>query len=217
MKSIIIGASDLANQLYFHIKKCNMANVVAFAANKSYIQNDVFSGLPLVEIETLQQYYPPNEHNIYLAIGYTQMNRARQKIYEILKSKGYEFPNFILPTAITNCESIGEANIVLDNTVIDCFAGIGDGNIFAANSLIAHNSTVGNFNFFAVRSCVCGHVQIENNCFLGANCTIKNGVHIKDKTLIGAGAYLAKNSEVGQVIVPAKSLILDDSSLDMKL
>jgi len=215
MKSIIVGTTDLANQLYFHIKKHNAADVVAFAVNRDYIQNDTFLDLPVVELETLEQCYPPNEYNIYIAIGYKQMNLVRQRIYEFLNDKGYEFPNFIHPSVITDYESIGEANIILANTAIDCFSKVGNGNIFFQSSVIGHNCVVGNFNLISANVCICGHAQVGNNCFIGASSTVKNTAIVRDKTLIGAGIYISKNSKVEQVFVSPKCLSLDRSSLDV--
>ena len=217
MKSIIVGTTGLANQLYCYIKKYNITNVAAFAVNKDYIRSDSFLGLPVVELETLEQNYPPDEYNIYITIGYSQMNQTRQKTYELLKAKGYKFPNFIHPTVTADYDSIGEANIIFANTILECCGKIGNGNIFRVNSAIAHDSVIGDFNFFAIGSCICGSVQIGNNCFFGANCTIRNDIIVKDKTLIGAGSYLSRSSEIGQVIVPAKSLILDRSSAEIKI
>ena len=217
MDSIIIGTTDLANQLYFHIKKYKIANVVAFAVNRDYIQNDRFLDLPVIDIETMEQHYPPNQYNIYIAIGYTQMNQIRQNVYQILKAKGYKFPNFIHPTVKMDCESIGEANIVLSNTILDCFVKIGNGNIFHINATISHNSIIGDFNFFAVRACVCGFVRIGNCCFIGANSTIKNGIIVNDNSIIGAGAYLSKDSNKNSVIVPATSIFLSKTSDSVKL
>jgi len=217
MKSIIIGAAGLANQLYSYLKRYNVTNVAAFAVNKSYIQNNSFLGLPVVELETLDQNYPPGEYNIYITIGYEQMNQNRQKTYGFLKDKGYEFPNFIHPTVTPDYDSIGEANIIFANTILECSVRIGNGNIIRVNSTIAHNSIIGDFNFFAIGACICGHVQIGNNCFLGANCIIRNNIIVSDNTLVGAGSYLFKNSKPGQVLLPSKSLFLDCSSSEIKI
>jgi len=217
MKSIIIGTTDLANQLYFKIKKYTTINVVAFSVNKDYIQCNSFLGLPVVELETLEQCYPPAEYNIYIAIGYTQMNQTRQKIYENLKPKGYEFPNFIYPTAITDYETIGEANIILANTMLDCFVRIGNGNIVCQYSTIGHNSVIGDFNFFAPYVCIGGHSQIGNLSFFGTHAIVKSGVRVGNKTMLGASVYLNKNCVENSVIVPAQPTFINRPGLEVKL
>jgi len=46
---------------------------------------------------------------------------------------------------------------------------------------------------------------------------IKNRLEINDYSLIGAGSYVQRNVGFKQVVVPAKSLILDKNSDEIKL
>ena len=217
MKSIIVGTTDLAKLLYFHIQKTNAAEVAAFSVNTAYLNGSEFLDKPFVALENIEENYNPQDFGIFVAVGYNNMNLGRKKIFDELKTKGYKIESFIHPMTNIETQDLGEGNIIFQNVLIDAFCEVGNGNIFYANSMLAHHSVVGNFNFFSVHACVCGNVKIGDFCFFGANCVVRNSVCVENKTLIGASAYLDKDSIEDEVIVPPRSEVLCKKSSELAL
>ena len=217
MKSIIVGTTDLAKLLFFHIQRMNAVEVAAFSVNTAYLNGSEFLDRPLVALENIEKEYSPRDFGIFVAVGYNNMNLSRKKIFDELKTKGYKIESFIHPTATVETQDLGEGNIIFQNVLIDAFCEVGNGNIFYANSMLAHDSVVGNFNFFGVHACVCGNVKIRDFCFLGANCVVRNSVCVENKTLVGASAYLDKDSFEDQVIVPSRSEVFYKKSSELVL
>ena len=75
--------------------------------------------------------------------------------------------------------------------------------------LIGHNATVESHNHFAACALIAGNSYVEECCFLGNHSTVRDGVRIAEHSLIGAGTYVSKNNKPFEVIVPARSVVLD--------
>lgn len=164
----------------------------------------------LISFEKLETYYPPNEVEVILGIGYSQMNDVRKKMFFACKKRGYNIASFVHPTAVVSKDIVlGEGNIILENTVIQPFVEIGAGNLFWHNVKIAHDDKIGSFNTFAQNTSVAGVVNIGNNCFFGNSSIILNRKNIADYTLVGAGAICKADTNPYDVIVPAKGVVLE--------
>lgn len=184
--------------------------IYGFTVESCYRHSDIYNDLPLVDFETLEEHFPPDEYGLYICMGYTHMNSVRERIFSQALAKGYEILNYIHPAAMVETDDIGIGNIILPGAIIEPFCKIGDGNIFKSGAHLAHHSTVKNYNFFAVESSVAGKVSIDNNCFFGNNCTVRDGVHIADRTLVGAGCYISNDTQADGVYVPARSVYLQN-------
>lgn len=204
-KTLIFGTNTLSELLLYHLGRTDKIYPEAFiVSDPRYLQSDTFQSLPVVDFEHAKQLYPSSEYGVYVCVGYSDMNRNREKIYSMLQQAGYEILSYIHPSAQIECKELGVGTLVFQNVVIDAYSHVGSGNIFSLNTSIGHHCFLGNFNYFASCVCVSGCVSIENNCFLGAHSTLKNGIKIADYTLIGAGAYVSKSTDREALLLPPK-------------
>ena len=217
---LIFGMTDLAELLIFHLGRSLDYSISAITAEKKYISIDKMGGglfrkYPIISFENIEEEYPPRQYSFFVCIGYNKMNEGRRRVFKLIQDKGYDILTYIHPTALVQTERIGQGNLFFENVTIGPYCTIGSGNIFYPCSHVAHHTDVGNYNFMAISCSIAGHVKIGNQCFMGNNSSTKNGISIADKTLIGAGAYLEKDSEVGDVIVPVRSVKIDRDSFDI--
>ncbi len=96
---VIFGIGDFADMVYFYFKHDPAFQVKAFTVDSAYIKEATFHGLPVVPFETVEKEYPPSKHKVFIAMGYTDMNRRRAKRFELVRAKGYTMANYIHPTA----------------------------------------------------------------------------------------------------------------------
>ena len=210
MKIIIIfGANDLGRLLKYYIEKEDTRNVVAFTMNRDYIEKDSFLGLPVVEFETIEKKYSTEDYEILIAIGNSKMNNVRKKIFEECKEKGYIVASFIHPSCSIHSNDIGEGNILLENCLVYPYSKIGKGNLLWDHVLISHDCIVGDFNTFSSYADLCGYVKIGNNGYFGKHCILNDFMEVADYTLVGAAAYAKKNTKPYDVVVPARSVVLE--------
>lgn len=204
MKIIVLGISNYSQMLKDYIKDLGI-EVIAFMVDGEYIKANEIDGIPVVPIEKLDNYYPNNEIQLALGIGYTQLGNLRKEMYSKCKNKGYHFFNYIHPSAVIDkTVEMGEGNVLFENVVIQKHTKIGIGNLFFSNSVIMHDNRIGNHITFGACSVSNGFVQIRDCCFIGANSTIKDNVIIRENTLVGAGTYVNKSTEKNMGILTAK-------------
>lgn len=160
----------------------------------------------------------PEQGEIIVAVGYSNMNQSRENIFKAIRDKKYVIASYFHPTSIISKDAtLGDGCIVLENVVIQPFVECGEGNIFWSNVNVCHHTRIGNFNFFAASSCILGKITIDNNCFIGSNASIKNRVHLASKTLVGACAFVRKDTNVEEIVVPAESITLSKKSGELKI
>ena len=210
MKNLIIfGANDFGRLLKYYIDNDDERSIVGFTMNELYITDKEFCGLPVIPFETVENIYAPKEFEILLAIGNSKMNDVRKKIFFECKEKGYDIATYIHSSCSMNSRDLGEGNILLENCLIYPFAKIGNGNLLWDHVLISHDCLVGDFNTFSSYADLCGYVTIGNNGYYGKHCIINDYSIMADYTLVGAAAYAKTDTSPYDVVVPAKSVILD--------
>ena len=143
------------------------------------------------------------------------MNNVRKKIFEDLKSEGYNFVNYIDNSAqVPNDVIIRENNILLDNVSINPGSKIGNGNIIWSNSVISHNVRLNHFNWVSSGTVISGDTSIGNCNFFGSNSIISNNSFIANSIFIGAGALVTGKVRNESTIINSTSKKIEIKSLD---
>jgi hypothetical protein len=76
-KLILFGTGDIAKLAHYYFTHDSAHEVVAFYVDAAYRTATEFLGLPVVNFEDVEQYYPPLTHSMFIAVSYVQMNRLR--------------------------------------------------------------------------------------------------------------------------------------------
>ncbi len=207
---VIVGNGETAKLAYDYFTEDSPFKVVAFSAETAYVKQESLFGLPVVPLESIEQFYNPKTHSAFVAVSFTNLNRLRKKLVTITKAKGYTLVKYISSKASVNKNSeIGENCFILENVVIQRGVKIGDNVTIWSGSSIGHQSIVGNNCFLAMHVAVSGFCKIGENCFLGVNSCIAHNLTVSNDCMIGAGAVLIRDTEVGEICVgnPAKPLL----------
>jgi sugar O-acyltransferase (sialic acid O-acetyltransferase NeuD family) len=195
-KVVMFGTGDFARVAYFYLCEDSPYEIVAFTVHEQYMADDRFLGLEVVPFERLEQPYPPEEYAMFVAIGYTRVNKARAEVYEICKSKGYELITYINSKATHWGQTeIGDNCFIFEENVIQPFVKIGNDVIMWSGNHIGHDSTIGDHCFIASHAVISGNVKIGPYCFIGVNATFRDGVTVAPECVIGAGALIVKDTE----------------------
>lgn len=216
---IIIGTGSFAKLMCFYLKQFSENKIVGFSVEKEFLSEPTFDHLPVYPLEDLAHQCPPASYDLLMAIGTSNMNLLRKRLFLQCKAMGYHFISFIHPSCtISDDVKMGEGNILLEKSLIQPFVEIGDGNLFWDNIAITHNDKIGSFNTIAGGVGLSGFVTVQNNCYLGKHSMVFDKVTISDFTLVGAGAHVKKDTNPYDVIVPARSITLEGKkSTDFKL
>ena len=217
-KLVIIGNTNNAKLAHYYFKNDSVYEVIGFAVDKAYITENTFCGLPVLSLETLLETHPPSEYDAFIGIGYSKMNKIREDKYKHLKALGYKLPNYISSKcSFLTEEPIGDNNLILEDNTIQPFVTIGSNNVFWSGNHIGHDVVIGNHNFISSHVVISGFTSIGNNVFLGVNSTFRDAIRIADATLVAAGAIIMKDTQVGEVHLPARSTLFGKKSHEIEI
>jgi sugar O-acyltransferase (sialic acid O-acetyltransferase NeuD family) len=214
---IIFGNSQMAQLAKYYFENDSPYKVVAFVVDSSYITSPEFEGLPVYPFEHIEQIFPPSSYHMFIAIGYSHMNRIRERKFYEAKSKGYYLVSYISSQATYLSQyKYGENCFIHQGSIIEPFSIIEDNVIIWSGTCIAHHSIIKSHNFLAPRVVVSGNCIVESNCFLGVNAVLSNGIKIASGTLLGAGVVITRDTEPDSVYVSPRALKLPKRSDEIR-
>jgi sugar O-acyltransferase (sialic acid O-acetyltransferase NeuD family) len=217
-KIVIFGAGDIARLAHFYFTRDSAHTVVAFTVDAAYRQADSFQDLPLVDFEAVTRLYPCEDHKMFVALSYAQMNQLRALKYEAAKALGYELVSYVSSHCTVLAEHpIGDNCFILEDNTIQPFVKIGSNVTLWSGNHIGHDSTIGDHCFISSHVVVSGHVDVGPYCFIGVNATLRNSITIAAKTLIGAGAVIMKDTQAEGVYLPRRSELFAKPSSEIAL
>lgn len=179
-KIVIIGTSIAASNICKFIEKYKLYEIVGFAVNKEYKNEDTYLDKPVYELEKLDHVIDKSQDYIFVAIQWNRLNADRRKVYEQLKSEGWRFANLVSPLASINGSILGDNCWITDFVCIDT------------------DAIIGNNVFVKVGACVGDHAQVSDHGFIGAKSMIGGGVKIGEQSFIGLGAIVFDDTTVGK-------------------
>jgi sugar O-acyltransferase (sialic acid O-acetyltransferase NeuD family) len=197
MKPVVIfGAGEFAEVADFYLTHDGGRKVEAFTVNADRLAENRFRDKTVVPFEEILNYYPPNQYDMLVAIGYTRLNQARADKCAEAKAKGYKLISYVCSKSVVWPDlSIGENCFILENMTIQPFVKIGNNVTLWSGNHIGHHSQIGDNCFLTSHVVVSGGVQIGKNCFLGVNATIRDHIKIADYCVIGANTLILKDTQ----------------------
>jgi sugar O-acyltransferase (sialic acid O-acetyltransferase NeuD family) len=209
---VLFGAGGTAQLMHYQLQRAGH-RVAAFAVDAAHFRESAVLGCPVVPFEDVARRYPPEAHQMMVAVGYVRVNRLRAERCAQAKAMGYRLFTYVSPTAIVwdgcrpgeNCK-IGEASIVQP------YAQLGENVFIGSGCIIGHHSTLGDHCFLASRVTLGGGVVVGPYAFLGTGATVRNKLNVARGSVIGAGAVLLQDSRENGVYAAAEAQALPVSS-----
>ena len=205
-KLIIVGDSLFAEIAHEYFTHDSPYEVVAFAVEAPFRTRDTFRGLPVVDFETLEERYAPEEHAVYAALVYSQVNRLRARMAAEAKAKGYALASYVSSRAFVwrNVE-LGEHVFIFEDNTVQPFVRIGDNVVLWSGNHIGHHSTIEDNVFVASHAVISGSVVIGDSSFVGVNATLVNDITIGRDSWLGPHVVITRDTEPNTVWRPARS------------
>ena len=203
---IIFGIGKIAEVVhYFAIEECAY-NVVAFSVDEEYKNSSTFKKLPVVSFDEVQVKYPPSKYDMFVAIGYHDLNRLRETKCKEAMGKGYQLVSVISPRAYLPLNvSHGWNCFIMPPAIIHPCVGIGNNVFIWSGAMVSHHSVIGD-NCWLTSCCnISGNVHLGANAFVAVNATVGHSVTIGKNCFLGANTLLTKNLEDEKVIIAESS------------
>ncbi|MEW5850550.1 MAG: acetyltransferase [Myxococcota bacterium] len=195
MKVVVFGVGDFAQVAHFYLKHDSPHEVVAHTVNREFIKEPTCMGVPVVPFEEITITYPPDTHQLFIAVAYSRVNKNRQELFEKAKALGYTMLTYVCSKAVTwPGLEVGEGSFIFENNVVQPFVRIGVNTVLWSGNHIGHHSTIGNHVFIASHVVISGNCHVGDNSFIGVNATLRDGITLGRECVVGAGTLLLKNA-----------------------
>src|SRR6478736_1223311 len=100
MKPVVLfGSGKIAEVLLYFFRHHSPFEVVAVTADRPYLAGDRWHDLPVIAFDEVEQQYPPDQHDMFVAVGYQDLNGLRAGKCAEARSKGYLLVSYVHPQA----------------------------------------------------------------------------------------------------------------------
>jgi sugar O-acyltransferase (sialic acid O-acetyltransferase NeuD family) len=192
---VIFGMGQIAEVIHYYLTQEANRNVVAFTVDGQFRTADSHLGLPVVDFADVEQRYPPDSHEMFVAMSYKRVNKFRQAKVEEAEVKGYSLASHVSPRATVWSGFVANPNtIIMEHNVIQPFAKVGRNVIMWSGNHVGHHSTVNDHCFIASHAVISGSVTIGEGSFVGVNATIRDNVTVGHHNVLGASTLILANT-----------------------
>lgn len=205
---VIFGTGQIAELASLYFSEDAGREVAAFTVDATYISKGMWLGRPVVAFEEIEDAYPPDAFDIFVAVSYSGLNKLRRARVDAAEAKGYVLAHYVSSRASCFSTFAAEANqFILEDNTIQPFARIARNVTLWSGNHIGHHSTIEEDVFIASHVVISGGVTIGPRCFVGVNATIRDHVDIGADCIIGAGALVMHDVPSGSVIAARETEI----------
>ncbi len=203
---VLFGTGKLADLMHYYLTHDSPHQVVGFTVDADTQSKHHHNNLPLVPFEEAHQQFPPDDFQMFIAVGYRQLNTIRAARYEAAKSRGYQLITYISSKA-TRWDDlvIGDNCCVFENQVIQPTVRIGNNVVLWSGNHFGHDVELGDHCWISSHVVISGGVKIGPYTFVGVNATFRDGVHVGRECIIGAGALLLNDAQDREVYIAAQT------------
>jgi sugar O-acyltransferase (sialic acid O-acetyltransferase NeuD family) len=197
---VIFGAGQIAQVAHYCFSEDSDYDVVGFTVDADFMESDQAMGLPLIAFEEVEKRFPPDQCDIFVAMGYGKLNQLREAKFLEARQKGYRVAHYVSSRAFVWRGFEPKENLfLLEHNTIQPFVSIGENTTLWSGNHIGHHATIGANVFIASHVVVSGAVTVGDNCFIGVNAAMADNISIGARCLIGADALLLQDAAEGGV------------------
>lgn len=210
MKPIVLfGTGKIAEVLLYFFREHSDREVVVCCVDRDYLPGPIWHGLPTVAFDEVVAMYPPETHDMFVALGYQDMNVLRQSRCEQARALGYVLASYVHPQAGLPRDTVHGDNCFFMNQVLVHPRVSFGSNVFVwSGAMVGHHSSIGDNCWLTSSAQIAGGVTVGENCFFALNSTVGNSIQIGARCFVGANALVTQSSQDDQVFVAESSKAL---------
>lgn len=126
-----------------------------------------------------------------VTVGQIKSPDVRIKLFNRLKTIGYELPVIISPRAyISKHATVDMGTVVMHDALINANAAVGKNCIINTKALIEHDSVIGDDCHISTGAVINGGTVVSQGTFFGSNAVSKEYASIAEKSFIKAGSIV---------------------------
>ena len=197
---ILFGAGKIAEVLLYYFQYHGGRDVVACTVDPKYSPGPEWQGLPFVAFDDVAATYPPDQYDMFIAVGYHDLNDLRAKKCAEARALGYTLASYIDPAAPRDLVH-GDNCFVMNQALVHPRVKLGDNVFVWSGAMVGHHSVIGDNCWLTSCTNISGVVTVGANCFFAVNSTVGHGVTMGEECFVGANTLVTKCAERGAVFV----------------
>lgn len=203
MKPIILfGAGKIAEVILHFLRHKSDRQVVACTVDREYVKDSEWQGLPMVPFEDVARAYPSEQYDMFVALGYQDMNALRTTKCAEARALGYSLVSYIDPESGLPSGTVhGDNCFIMNHVMIHPCVKLGCNVFVWSGAMIGHHSVIGDNCWLTSCTNISGVVTVGENCFFAVNSTVGHGVRIGNSCFVGANSLVTQCTEDEQVFV----------------
>ena len=206
---VIFGAGKIADVAHGYFTRDDPRPIVAFTCDRGHGAGRQFKGLPWVPFDELEQHYPPHRFELFVAVGYHELNALRAQRCEQARRRGYQLATYMSTSAwVPAGFKHGDNCMILDQVTVQPGASIGRNVALWTGTVVGHHSRVEDDCWLAAGATIGGGSTIGQACFVGLNATIGHEVRVGKRCVLGARTLVNKDIDDERVVADSDSNIL---------
>ena len=71
---VIFGTGEIAELAHYYMVNDSDFNIVAFTADREYIESTTFLDKPLIPFENIEKHFSPDKFGMHVALSYSKLN-----------------------------------------------------------------------------------------------------------------------------------------------
>lgn len=191
MKLVIFGVGELAEVAHYYFAHEAGRSIAAFTVDDAYMDRDTVAGVPVVPWSEVSRRFPADQHDVFVAIGYSRVNALRADRVAAVSTAGYRLASFLHSRAVVwDGFVLRENTFILEHNTLQPFVQVGRNVIIWSGNHIGHHSVVEDGCYLASHAVISGGVQIGQESFVGVNVTIRDHVTVGRRCVLGAGVVV---------------------------
>lgn len=203
---VIFGIGQIAQVAHYCFTEDSGYDVAGFTVDGDYLKQDSLFGLPVVAFEEAERRFPPDDHDLFVAMGYGGLNDLRAAKVAAGRAKGYAVAHYVSSRAwVWKGFEPSDNLFLLEHNTVQPFVTIGANVTLWSGNHIGHHATIGDNVFIASHAVISGAVTVGDNCFIGVNATLGDNITVGARCVVGAGALVLKD-------VPAHTVLPGNAS-----
>ena len=199
---VIFGIGRGADVATRYFRDDSPHKIVAYTVDDVYVDRQQFLDRPVIPFSRIEQEYPPQECEMFVPLGFQEMNRLRESKYSEVKAKGYSLASYISSRILmSGAPSFGDNCFILEGSVFNYDVKVGNNVVMWSSNHVGDLSVIQDHVFISSHVVLSGEVTIGANSFLGVNSTISNYVRVGARSYIGANTLIAHDTPPDSVYV----------------
>lgn len=189
-KILLIGGGGHCKSVIDVIEAEGTYTIAGIIDQKEFIGQKVLGYEIIGCDDDLEELFIHSKHAV-ITVGQIKSPDIRIKLFNTLKSIGYQLPAIISPFAyISKHSTIDEGTIIMHHALINVGVKIGRNCIINSKALIEHDATVEDHCHISTGAIVNGGTVVGQGTFFGSNAVSKEYAIVAEKSFIKAGSVV---------------------------